>query len=474
MIEPRFSDIFGPELAERLRWFSALRWIAVAGLAGVSLAGPRIGLTSVWPSLFVVAALVAASNLVVLTALRRSERGEVPYANMRASAIAQMVMDLFALTVCVHFTGGLTSPLLPFYAFHMAIGTIMIKTSLMYGMASITTIGMLVLYLLEGGGVLPAHPLLADWPRGGWLPGGFNMAVMPIALFGIVYLTDSVTSRFKERSIELHQTSEQVRQRGAELARLLAEKEELERRKSHYMRISAHQLRSPLGTIKTSLQVLLDGYLDPGSERGRKLLAGAADRVGDLLLIVNDLLELAKMREGRSKAPWTRQVYINQVLADIFDAQEPFASERKVTLVPDIQGVAKLEWGVPPDLVYAFENLVHNAIKYSKPDGGTVTVRLRVVDEVARVEVMDHGIGIPADVIDNVFLEFVRAPNAKQHVREGTGLGLSIVDEAIRMHGGRVAVASVEGEGSTFTVSLPLHFVPPEVARSEPVAEPPH
>jgi two-component system sensor histidine kinase SenX3 len=143
-----------------------------------------------------------------------------------------------------------------------------------------------------------------------------------------------------------------------------------------------------------------------------------------------------------------------------------------VTLVPDIQGVAKLEWGVPPDLVYAFENLVHNAIKYSKPDGGTVTVSLRVADDVARVEVIDHGIGIPTDVVDTVFLEFVRAPNAKQHVREGTGLGLSIVDEAIRMHGGRVAVASVEGEGSTFTVSLPLHFVPPEVARSGLVVEP--
>jgi len=471
-MQVRFSDIFGPELAERLRWFSALRWVAVVGLAGSSLLGPRVGLESVWPSLFVVAVLVAASNLVVLAALRRSERGDVPYANMRASAIAQMVMDLFALTVCVHFSGGLASPLLPFYAFHMAIGTIMIKTALMYGMAAVTTIGVLGLYLLEGSGLLPAHPLLPGWPVEGWLPGGLNMAVMPFALFGIVYLTDSVTSRFKERSIELHQTSDQLRQRGAELARLLAEKEELERRKSHYMRISAHQLRSPLGTIKTSLQVLLDGYLDPGSERGRKLLAGAADRVSDLLLIVNDLLELAKMREGRSKAPWTRQVYLNQVLADIFDAQEPFASERRVTLVPDVQGVAKLDWGVPPDLVYAFENLVHNAIKYSKPDGGRVTVRMRVVDEVARVEVIDEGIGIPADVVGTVFLEFVRAPNAKQHVREGTGLGLSIVDEAIRMHGGRVTVDSVEGEGSTFTVALPLHFVPPEVPRTMMAAEP--
>ena len=68
------------------------------------------------------------------------------------------------------------------------------------------------------------------------------------------------------------------------------------------MRISAHQLRSPLGTLKTSLRVLADGWADPGSERGHRLLAGAIERTDGLLAIVNDLLELAKMREGRAKA----------------------------------------------------------------------------------------------------------------------------------------------------------------------------
>lgn len=468
MTELRFSDLFAPELAERLRWFATLRWLAVAGLALVSVVGGQLGLGDVWPSLFVVAAFVAASNLLFLATLRARETRAVPYANMRASAILQMVMDLLALTVSLHFTGGATSPLLPFYAFHMAIGTIMIATRIMFVLAGATSLGILTLFALEGAGVLPGHPLPGAPSGGGWLPGLFDMAVVPVALFGIVYLTDSVTSRFKQRSIELHGTSVELRERGEELARLLAEKEELERRKSHYMRISAHQLRSPLGTIKTTLQVLLEGYLDPGSERGRKLLAGAADRVDGLLEIVNDLLELAKMREGRSKAPWARQVFLNQVLADIFDAQEPFATDRRVSLVPDFDGIAKLDWGVPPDLVYAFENLVANAIKYSKPEGGTVTVRLRVVDQAAEIEVIDEGIGIPEEMLESVFLEFVRAPNAKQHAKEGTGLGLSIVDEAIRMHGGRVRVASRQGGGSVFTVHLPLHHVPREVAGLDP------
>ena len=79
------------------------------------------------------------------------------------------------------------------------------------------------------------------------------------------------------------------------------------------------------------------------------------------------------------------------------------------------------------------------------------------------MEVVDQGIGIPEDLLLDVFMEFVRAPNAKKHAAGGTGLGLSIVREGVEMHGGTVEVKSGLGRGSTFTVTLPLHFIPPEV-----------
>jgi two-component system sensor histidine kinase SenX3 len=141
----------------------------------------------------------------------------------------------------------------------------------------------------------------------------------------------------------------------------------------------------------------------------------------------------------------------------------PVAQEREVELVPDFQGVALLDWGVPPDLVYIFENLIHNAIIYSKR-GGEVRVSLTVEDGIATVVVADQGIGISEELQDDVFLEFVRAPNAKQYVEGGTGLGLSIVKEGVEMHGGDISVESTVGEGSRFIVELPLHFTPPEVA----------
>ncbi|RLE30614.1 MAG: hypothetical protein DRJ61_12500, partial [Acidobacteria bacterium] len=285
-----------------------------------------------------------------------------------------------------------------------------------------------------------------------------------------VALTDSVTSRFKKRNLKLWETTRELRQSTDDLQRTLEQVETVEQRKSHYMRISAHQLRSPLATVRTSLQVLTEGYVEPGTDRGKKLLEGALERLDDLLVTVNGLLDLAKMREGRARAPWTRKVNINQLLADILDALEPLARARDIRLVPEFKGVVILDWGIPPDLVYAFENLIENAIKYSR-ERGEVTTRLHLNGDRATVEVVDHGIGIPEKFLVDVMHEFVRAPNGKKHAPQGTGLGLAIAREAVEAHGGTLELRSREEEGTTATVSLSIH-VKPLKGSTELVGEP--
>ena len=146
---------------------------------------------------------------------------------------------------------------------------------------------------------------------------------------------------------------------------------------------------------------------------------------------------------------------MNQLLADLFDSLQPSAEKLGVELVPDFEGVAILDRGIPPDLVHAFENLIYNAIKYSHP-GGTVTVSLRIREENAVISVVDEGIGIPDFYLDQIFLEFVRAPNAKGHRAEGTGLGLAIAKEVVQEHGGSVTARGRERGGAVFTVNLPL------------------
>jgi len=466
--EPEVRYLFAPELYGRLVWFGRLRWLAVAGLAIASVAGPAVDVPHVWPALFVVALFVAGYNTFFTMVLRHRFREGHPYEDLQACAIRQIVLDLAALTVTAHFTGGLQSPVLIFFVFHMAIGTIMLPTRVMYLLAAGTSLMVLAVYLAEEHGVVAFHPLDPSFGMCGRMCH-VNMAFFVVALLGIVYLTDSVTSRFKQRNIELWRTTEELRERTGELQRTLRQMEIVEERKSHYMRISAHQLRSPLATIRTSLQVLTEGYVDPGSERGKRLLAGAVERVDGLLAIVNDLLELAKMREGRARAPWAPNVNVNQLLADLFDALEPHAEERGVGLHPEFEGVAILDRGIPPDLVYAFENLIENGIKYSR-SGGEVTVRLRVEGDHVKVEVVDRGIGIPEEFLDEVLHEFVRAPNARKHAAQGTGLGLAIAREAVEAHGGTLTLRSREGEGTTATVELPLHAKPHAASGELPVS----
>jgi signal transduction histidine kinase len=455
--ESRFSDIFGSELHGRLLWFGRLRWLAVCGLALGSLLGPNLGLDSVRPSLFVIAAVVAFYNLLLQGLLRRRTR-DTSFANLRAIAIALIVMDLAALMVTTHFTGGLQSPLLPFFAFHMALGTVILSGRSMYVVAAGISLAALALLMLEARGVLEFHSLVA----GGELDvkiSGLNLLTLVAALFGIVYLTDSVANRLKSRTIDLYEATEALTERTEELQRLLGELEDLERRKSHYMRLSSHQLRSPLSTIRTTLQVLVNGIVDPSTERGRKLLTGAVEVTDNLLSIVNDLLDLGKIREGRARAPWSQGVNLNQLLADLFDSLATEAEERQVTMVPDFKGVAVLDWGISPELVHAFENLIYNGIKYNLA-GRSLTVELRSYDDEAVIRFIDEGIGIPDEYRDRIFVEFVRAPNAKHHARVGTGLGLAIVREVIEAHGGTVALEDRLGPGSTFTVRLPLRYTP--------------
>ncbi len=471
-MKPEVSKVdylFADELFGRLVWFVRLRWIAVAGLVAASLIGPFLGLPGVWPALLVVGSFVAVFNIIFIYHLGWRSRRERPYEHLRSCAVRQIVADLAALVVTAHFTGGLQSPALLFFAFHMAIGTIILPTRIMYIVATCTSGAMFAVYMLENTGVLAFHPL--DPSRG--MCGAacqFNMPAFIFALVGVVALTDSVTSRFKKRNLKLWETTRELRQSTDDLQRTLEQVETVEQRKSHYMRISAHQLRSPLATVRTSLQVLTEGYVEPGTDRGKKLLEGALERLDDLLVTVNGLLDLAKMREGRARAPWTRKVNINQLLADILDALEPLARARSIRLVPDFEGVVILDWGVPPDLIYAFENLIENAIKYSR-ERGEVTTRLHLNGDRATVEVVDHGIGIPEKFLVDVMHEFVRAPNGKKHAPQGTGLGLAIAREAVEAHGGTLELRSREEEGTTATVSLSIH-VKPLKGSTELVGEP--
>jgi len=131
------------------------------------------------------------------------------------------------------------------------------------------------------------------------------------------------------------------------------------------------------------------------------------------------------------------------------------AARAGVTVATEISpGLNPVE-GDPAGLQQLVGNLVSNGIRYT-PRGGRVTIRLLDTEGKLRIEVADTGIGIPAEDLHRVFDEFYRSANAREHTGDGTGLGLSIVKAVVEQHGGTVSVESTVGQGTTFTVELPV------------------
>ncbi|MET0913198.1 MAG: ATP-binding protein [Acidimicrobiales bacterium] len=214
----------------------------------------------------------------------------------------------------------------------------------------------------------------------------------------------------------------------------------------------SHELKTPIGAIALLAETLAATDDPADAERRIDLLVEEAHRLGR---IIDDLLELSEV-EGRDRSREPVD------LAELVDASvrrlQPLAEQLGVTIELEL-AASQACLADDRQLGSAVTNLVDNALKYA--DGRSpVTVTVRPGDGWADVVVQDHGIGIPQPEQERVFERFYRVDKARSRDTGGTGLGLAIVRNVARAHGGEVLVTSREGEGSTFTLRLPLVSVP--------------
>jgi len=236
-------------------------------------------------------------------------------------------------------------------------------------------------------------------------------------------------------------------------ARAYRRLEELDQAKSRFVDLVAHELRSPLAAIQSLLDVVLEGYAGTVDESGRQVLQRAQRRVEFLLLLVNDLLDLAAGRLEQMQRE-RAEIDLAALCRRVIELVQARAGEKGVALSLEIAPGRYTLWGFADHLEGLITNLVDNAIKYT-PSGGSVHVGLRCEGAALILTVADTGIGIPAEALPHLFDEFYRAPNARAAEKEGTGLGLAIARQAALEHGGHIDVQSELGRGSVFTVTLP-------------------
>lgn len=224
--------------------------------------------------------------------------------------------------------------------------------------------------------------------------------------------------------------------------------------KDHFLSIVAHQLRTPLGSARWCLDMLLSGDLGNLSKEAREAIINLHASNQQMIELVNDLLDMAKFNKTNGiEEPVL--VDAEEVIDNIFRFLELDAQRRRVVFGKKFEKNAPKIF-VPRRRFYeVIRNLVSNAVKYSRP-GGHVVVEVVFPNDRCRISVHDEGIGIPIDEQANIFSKFFRASNAIHSQTEGSGLGLATVKLFVEAWGGRTWFESKEGKGTAFFIELPL------------------
>jgi signal transduction histidine kinase len=411
-----------PELAERIRWFIRLRWLAIAGIviAAAVVAALRIGIS--WPTLLGMAGLLGAANGLFTILARRS----VP---LLSFTWWQVVMDLTVLTLSLHVSGGIENPFAFFYVFHVIIASILLPARVSYVVAGLATVCFLAMALAEHFRIVSHAELrLVEWRDPKYLAAA--SIVMVSTLFIAAYLASTIMEGLRRKDEEMRRFNERLllTEKLAAIGQLAAG--------------IAHELNTPLASISGYAEELSEIAKGDG-EKLRKYTDVIRAQTERCKGITQSLLNFARTREFRMQA-----VDINALLREAIDYLRFKKRAVRLEISTDLRAQAAVQ-ADPGQLLQVFLSILINAADATE-GGGTITVRSSSGDDV-RVVISDTGCGIPPENMKKVFEPFFTTKGPGQ----GTGLGLSISYGIVKQLGGVIDLKSDVGKGTEVTIALP-------------------
>jgi signal transduction histidine kinase len=428
-------------------WLVRVRW----GVVGVGLAAVLAGwglwpAAACWEGLLAVVAGVGASNVVWAGRIRAGANagcGE----NVRFS-LWQVVADFVFLAVAVHLAGGIAGPLAPLFVLHGVFSAVLLPSAYALGVAGWAALLLVSSVLLE-----------RVW---GWLPmfrlgdPGFGPAwFSPLLSFGFLGLAAGGASLIGlQLAGQLRTRHARVAELAGELSLRNAALREVDEQRLRLLGVASHDLGGPLAAMESRLDLFLGGYLGDLTTDQRTHLERVQARLRELRDFIKDLLDLTAVETTTAPVPEAETFDVARQVRDAVSEMTPWAESKGVPL--ELVGADRPRSVRAPRarLGLVWSNLLSNGVKYG--GGRPVAVSVEDDDRYVRVVVRDRGPGIPAEQLGRLFTEFYRTPAAKASGIPGTGLGLAISRRVVRTAGGGIDVRSEPGEGTSFTVRLPL------------------
>jgi len=230
---------------------------------------------------------------------------------------------------------------------------------------------------------------------------------------------------------------------------------ELDRLKSDFVSNVSHELRTPLTAIKGAVDLLLREVPGSLNEKQTHYLARVRSNTQHLAGLINDLLDLSKIEEGKIEFNGGR-VSLGGLVQEVVETLRPVAAEKPVAIEVTAPETSILVWADRDKLTQVLMNLIDNAIKFTPAQGKVMISTARNGTEWVQISVNDSGPGIPSEEKEKIFQKFYQSAEVGKAKPKGTGLGLAISKALVELHGGRIWVESDANHGSTFFFTLPL------------------
>jgi signal transduction histidine kinase len=430
-------------------WFIRLRWVATSlllALGGLSLlfpeAFPPLGLRSShsWP--FLAAAILFLANLGFLIHARRLLRERAPR-GAGFNLWSQILVDLPALTMVVHFVGSVETHAPFMYLAHVVLACIFfsrrqsLTVAFVAGSLYAACVGLEILGVIPVAGIYSDATLrqvMAGHPTFPWLS-----VLSALSIFFMVwYLASHLSGMVRGRDLELAEANRRL---------TIAQME-----KMRHMLRTTHELKAPFAAIAANAQLLLKGSCGPLPAEAAEVVSRIATRCRRLAHEIQQMLQLANL-QSTDERPTPDSLDLAEIVRWAIARVGATAQERRVTIEEQLTAAPVV--AVEDHVKMLVTNIISNSVVYSY-EGGTVRVRCSTASPGGSIIVVeDEGIGIPKEKLPRIFDDYYRTEEAVRHNKDSTGLGLAIARHVALTHGIRVQVESVPARGTRFTLRFP-------------------